>query len=161
MSTDWGHEGHLGATALLLEARGATQAAALLLDATDLGYTYLDTLFAIGGEDRLYKMRALIECPPLLVSRFSPDILQVVLDALQDVAYRDQMAVEEIAVVPGAADASWRDDLERRLGVGPTNQARVAPAKESFPKRDGLIFRVQSEVDVRRLEARRREAPRA
>ena len=143
---------HLGAAAELLEHRGDLSAAALLLDVQSLSYHGHEIGWRVVDgkvtDERVYEVSVFLGCTPLIADRFTPEITESVHDTLREVAFSDHLIVQDLQIVIAPAADDWRERLEDRLGIGPTNQARVRAAGRDWPKKDGLYFRSDAEVKV-------------
>lgn len=152
----YGYDYHVGTAAELLAMRGDGMAAALLLDVKDLGLTTIENAWLVwemewwNNVTTDYIETAVLQVDPASMDRFTDEIRERVLGALNEALILDGRRVERLIVAPAPADEGWRQRLEKRLGHGPTNQARLRPIPEHCPKEDGLYFRSAAELDVYR-----------
>lgn len=151
---------HLGtAVEALLEA-GEEQAAALLLDLEDMEYDFVDEAYAWDGSAQVWAVvEARCTVPAFLLPRFQDEGLRSkIISVLQTAAVQDDMFVRYVTFHQRQAAPGWRERAEKRLGVGPSNQAQVGGA----PKKDWvtvgrLRFRSAPEAQVYRALRRAQE----
>jgi hypothetical protein len=152
---EFGFDRHLGTAAELLEHRGETKGAALLLDASDLGYAQCTTSYMVWEMEywntivEEESLLAIVACEPVAIDRFTDDIKATLIGVLNEVNGGEGRHVDELRLIPTLSDEAWRERLEKRLGANTeTNQARVRPLKGDELSVDTLIFRSGAEVKV-------------
>lgn len=137
---------HLAAAAALLADRGLSQVAALLLECVGITYRFMEIGFR--GEDSVKIMLAVLLVPPPFVDRFDAEILSEIASVLTEASFPDGIIVKDATVAPIVEAGDWREEVEKLLGLGPTNQAALLPSRKELPRADRLTF---GSADERRV----------
>ncbi|MFJ6100314.1 hypothetical protein ACIQHY_04830 [Streptomyces sp. NPDC092359] len=145
----------LGAAAILLHRLGDAEAADVAADVTSVHLILWETDYGID----MYK--ALLEVEPHLLSRFTDDVLERIVEAMRSATIRDRgMSISYIEALPSIAEVSadWRKQLRTASGQRPTNQARRARLEPQHPMEDGLHFTNEWEHRVYKVLKERQAA---
>ena len=129
---------HLAAAAELLADRGRSQLAALLLECLGISYRPID--LASRGDDTVHLVLAVLLVPPQFVDRFDADMLAELSSALTEASFPDGVIVKDATAAPFVQDGNWRDQVEKMLGLGATNQGVLLPNRDKLPRADRLTF---------------------
>jgi hypothetical protein len=128
---------------------GDEQAAVLLLDVLDWRPIY-------PGEGSW--VTVVLSAPRWQHDRFTPEIRDRILKAIQDPAAVEGLWVTEIQLEAPLAQPGWRERAEERLRQGPSNQAVIGPPPRTWPTEDRLRFRDAGELAVYRALKRAQAA---
>ena len=141
----------LGNAAEDLMDSGLADVAAILLDCRILRFDHRDSLFRLPLDDSppVELVDAWLEAPRAITTRLSEEHEAQILGTLNSVLEPERIWVKELRWASPTAPADWREQIARRLGEGPRNQATLGPVPPPISE-DRLMFRSRAEIAVYR-----------
>ncbi|MGA5102647.1 hypothetical protein ACPCC3_03235 [Streptomyces cellulosae] len=134
----------IGAASVLMAQRGDRQAAALMLDATNIHIERHSSDQGWGEFSHIVESQEIVlEVEPHLMPRFERHLVNQIESALVTVGYGCGRSIDVVTVreVIPRVGPNWREQLARELKGGhQTNHARKVRLEPRHPAEDGLHF---------------------
>lgn len=139
----------LGQVAVLLQQKGLTQAAALMLDVQGFEREWVNS-WEYAEQTGIWLV---MEADANLIDMFTEERMSEILEGFREIADGGMGWIERLRIRPSKPQVGqdWRKQLSSTLTSDVTNQARRTRLQPEAPREDGLSFSNKWELGVYRV----------